>query len=292
MLIALFPNATKDETFPLSQQIIRFFKRHNITLAAEEPVAKRLGIPSLEESDKTKIRYSLTVGGDGTILRLAHRHPELSAPVLGIKLGGLGFMADVPVSHLEERLELLLAGKYTVRDCMVIFGQLTASDPSDHLVLSEGATGFAVNEVVLHRGSNPCLIDLEVYVDGVYLNTFSADGLIIATPCGSTAYSLAAGGPILTAEVNAYVLTPICPHTLSNRPIVLMPRRELRVHYVSRHAPIEVIFDGYESFALPTDSSVILKRRPSHTFRLIELEGHDAFATLRTKLNWSGQLRS
>lgn len=288
MLIALFPNATKEETFPLARRIIDFFHHHNIQVVAEEPIAKRLGVGSLEETDINAISYLISIGGDGTLLRLAHRHPELTAPVIGVKLGGLGFMADVPVSHMEERLELLLAGKYTVCERMIISGQLTTSNPKE---LLEGSKGFAVNEVVFHRGSNPCLVDLEVYVDGVYLNTFSADGLIIATPCGSTAYSLAAGGPILGAEVNAYVLTPICPHTLSNRPLVLMPQKELRVHYISEHDPIEITFDGLQSFPLPTGSSVIIERA-TRTFKLIELEGHDAFATLRTKLGWSGQLRS
>lgn len=288
MLIALFPNMTKEETFPLAQQIVHFFHQHQVTVVAEGSVAEKLSIPALEHVDKMAIHFLITIGGDGTLLRLAHRHPELTAPVIGIKLGGLGFMADVPVSHVEERLTMLLAGRYTICERMVIAGQLTNTDQE----LLEGVTGFAVNEVVLHRGFNPCLIDLEVYVDGLYLNTFSADGIIIATPCGSTAYSLAAGGPILSAEVNAYVLTPICPHTLSNRPVVLMPRHELRVHYVSAHPPIEVTFDGFESFPLPTGASVIIKHDTTRIFRLIELEGHDAFAILRTKLNWSGQLRS
>lgn len=289
MLVALFPNATKKETFPLARRIIDFFHQHDVAVVAEEAIAKRLSIPALKQTDITTINYLITIGGDGTLLRLAHRHPDLTAPVLGIKLGGLGFMADVPVSHMEEKLSLLLAGRYTERDSMIISGQLTRSDKH---VLDEESQGFAVNEVVVHRGLNPCLIDLEVYVDGSYLNTFSADGLIISTPCGSTAYSLAAGGPILTAEVEAYVMTPICPHTLSNRPIVLMPRRELRVHYISQHQPIDVTFDGIESLSLSTGSSLIIKRDHTRVFRLIELEGHDAFATLRTKLGWSGQLRS
>ena len=289
MLIALFPNALKEETFSLARRIIHFFRERNVSVVAEEAVAARLGIPSLEQTDKTAIDYLISIGGDGTLLRLAHRHPELTAPVIGIKLGGLGFMADVPVAQMEERLSLLLAGRYTINQRMIIVGQLTTSDKD---VFVEGSRSFAVNEIVLHRGVNPCLVDLEVYVDDLYLNTFSADGIILSTPCGSTAYSLAAGGPILTAEVDAYVMTPICPHTLSNRPVVFMPRHQLRVHYISRHAPIDVTFDGMETFALPTGASVIIQRDNTRTFRLIELEGHDAFATLRTKLNWSGQLRA
>lgn len=288
MLVALFPNMTKQETLSLARQIVHFFHEHHVTVVAEEAVAQQLGLPALEDVDTTAINFLISVGGDGTLLRLAHRHPELTAPVIGIKLGGLGFMADVPVAYLEERLKMLLAGRYTICERMILSGQITHTE---ELIL-EGATGFAVNEVVLHRGFNPCLIDLAVYVDGVYLNTFSADGIIIATPCGSTAYSLAAGGPIVSSEVNACVLTPICPHTLSNRPLVLMPRRELRVHYISEHEPIDVTFDGFESLPLPTGASVIIKRDTTRTYRLIELENHDAFATLRTKLNWSGQLRS
>jgi NAD+ kinase len=162
--------------------------------------------------------------------------------------------------------------------------------------MMDGETGngercFAVNEIVVHRAKNPSLIDLAIHVDGTYLNTFSADGVIIATPSGSTAYSLAAGGPILTPDLSAFVITPICPHTISNVPIVLMPKREIAIQYLSEYAPVEVIYDGICTFTMK--SGDVFHVRPSkEQFRLVNLHAHDYFSTLRTKLNWSGTLKS
>src|SRR4029079_10073793 len=117
-------------------------------------------------------------------------------------------------------------------------------------VLESGKKLLAVNEFVFHRGHVPSLIELAVTIDGDYLNTFSADGIILSTPSGSTAYSLAAGGPILTPELEDFVLTPICPHTISNRPIVLMPQKHIQVKYLSPYLPVEVTYDGISTFTL------------------------------------------
>jgi len=152
------------------------------------------------------------------------------------------------------------------------------------------APNFAVNEIVIHRASNPCLVDLAINVDEHYLNTFSADGVIISTPSGSTAYSLAAGGPIVTPELNALILTPICPHTISNRPIVLYPKNEITIEYKSNHAPVEITFDGFPCFSINA-GEVITITLSQRLFRLVSMPGHDYFSTLRNKLGWAGKLR-
>jgi NAD+ kinase len=149
---------------------------------------------------------------------------------------------------------------------------------------------FAVNEIVIHRAHNPSLIDLSIHVDGTYLNTFSADGIIVATPSGSTAYSLAAGGPILTPEIDAFVITPICPHTISNRPLVLMPKEKIEVQYLSPYAPVEITYDGFSRFTMQTDE-VFTIFKSKKKYKLVSLKRNDYFSTLRSKLAWSGQLR-
>src|SRR5262249_14775531 len=123
-----------------------------------------------------------------------------------------------------------------------------------------------------------------------YLNTFSADGVIISTPSGSTAYSLAAGGPILTPELNALVLTPICPHTISNKPIVLRPEKEIRGEYNSEHAPVEITHDGIPCFTMNTGEKLTITHS-DRLFRLVAMNDHDYFATLRNKLGWTGKIR-
>jgi NAD+ kinase len=143
---------------------------------------------------------------------------------------------------------------------------------------------------VIHRGQNHSLVELSIHVDGTYVNSFLADGVILATPTGSTAYSLAAGGPILSPTLDAVVITPICPHTTSNRPLVLTADREILIEYKSPYGPVEVRADGLEVYPLETSESLLIKRS-SHTFNLVHLQRHDYFATLRTKLGWSGKLR-
>jgi NAD+ kinase len=147
----------------------------------------------------------------------------------------------------------------------------------------------AVNDIVVHRGSNQSLIELRLSVDGVYVNTFVADGMILATPNGSTAYSLAAGGPILSPTLDAIVLTPICPHTISNRPIVIPASHSIQIEYLSPYDPIDLRADGLHSHLLPSLGSLTVTRS-RHTFKLVNLHRRDYFSTLRTKLGWSGKL--
>lgn len=279
MQIALFPNLNKPHSRKIARDIAIFLKDRGVKVTAEDEVAGEIEAEPLSMVSPKDIDILISLGGDGTILRLYHRHMELEAPILGINLGGLGFMADIPQTDIYPCLEDILAGRYTVQERLMMEGR---TNNHEHC--------YAVNEIVIHRERNPCLIDLSVYVDGTYLNTFSADGMIVATPSGSTAYSLAAGGPILTPELNAFVLTPISPHTISNRPIVLMPKREIKIEYISHYQPVEITYDGYPSYKIATGECFTIT--PSQKkFKLINLNRHDYFATLRTKLGWTGKLK-
>lgn len=239
-----------------------------------------LGALPLSSVSPSELQFMVTMGGDGTILRLVHEHPQIDAPIVGINLGHLGFMADIPLSDLYPSLADLLKGDYRVEERIMMQGQPL-----------HGAPTFAVNDIVIHRAQNPSLIDLAIHVDGTYLNTFCADGIIIATPSGSTAYSLAAGGPILAPNLHAWMITPICPHTISNRPIVLMPEQELKIEYLSEHKPVEVVIDGMTQIPLHTHETFIIVPCQK-TFKLVTLFRRDYYSTLRTKLGWTGKLRS
>lgn len=280
MIFALFPNTKKINSKDIAFQVKEYLLSKNMSVVAEEEISQEMGVRSLKDIDLNEIDFIVTFGGDGTILRRLHRHPSIQAPVFGVNLGSLGFMADIPINQIFSSLDKLIAGKYTVQERLVLDG-----------IHENGERSFAVNDIVIHRAHVPSLIDLSIFVDGKYLNTFSADGLIISTPCGSTAYSMAAGGPILTPELNAIILTPICPHTLSNRPIVLMPKQELLVHYSSHYDPVEITFDGMTPFQMHSEEKLKVVESTTKKFRLVELEGHDYFSTLRTKLGWAGKLR-
>ena len=149
---------------------------------------------------------------------------------------------------------------------------------------------FAVNDIVIHRASNPSLVELAIHVDGVYLNTFEADGVIIATPNGSTAYSLAAGGPIISPDLEALALTPISPHTISNRPIVLTANQEIQIQYLSDYDPDRSPRRWVSHHTLQTGEVFRITRSPKN-FKLVSLLRRDYYSTLRTKLGWSGKLR-
>jgi NAD+ kinase len=280
MLIALFPNEMKNNSLKIAAEVGQFLKDNQVEIVAEDRLATMIGARPLSEINIGDIDFRISLGGDGTILRLVHRHPALQAPLLGINVGSLGFLADIPLHDIYPSLQDLLKGQYTIQKRMMMEGSS-----------SNGDRCFAVNEIAIHRAQNPCLIDLAIYVDGRYLNTFSADGIILSTPSGSTAYSLAAGGPILAPELDAFVITPICPHTISNRPIVLLPKQEILIKYLSSHLPVEISYDGMTSFTLATQetfTAIVSK----HRFQLVNLIRHDYFFTLREKLGWQGKLKS
>lgn len=276
MRIALFPNLTKPGSLQISLDIRDFLQKKGILVVTEEEKTNALSVPTLSSVPPDEIDFLISLGGDGTILRIIHAHPDLHAPILGINLGSLGFMADVPIQDTYEALQSIIDGRYTIHERVVVEGSIDSTNSC-----------FAINEIVIHRATNPCLIDLEIEVNGSYINTFSADGLIISTPNGSTAYSLAAGGPILTPDLNALVITPICPHTISNRPIVIGFDQEIKVSYQCPYAPIEIAYDGFSLQKI--DSAGQLTIRPStRKFRLVTFPGHDFFSTLRSKLGWTG----
>jgi len=244
MIIALFPNEQFKRSLELATGIREFLEKHKVTVVAEDEKADSIGAKPLSKVDPKEIKFLIVMGGDGTILRISHRFSHLDAPILGINLGHLGFMADVPVA-----------------------------------------------DIVIHRATNHSLVELAISVDGVYVNTFVADGIIIATPNGSTAYSLAAGGPILSPDLDALVITPICPHTISNRPLVLSTNRQIEIKYVSKYDPVEIRADGLDSHLLST-GSIFKVKKSGQSFKLVNLFRHEYFSTLRKKLGWSGKLTS
>ncbi len=275
--IALFPNEKKKHSFELAIRIREFFEERGIAVLAEEEKASKIGALPISSVDPKKIDLLISMGGDGTLLRITHQFSHIDAPILGVNLGHLGFMADIPASDIFPSLIDLLSGAYTIDQRLV----LKAS--------SRKQTLHAVNDIVLHRAKNYSLIELAIQVEGVYINTFVADGIIVATPTGSTAYSLAAGGPILAPTLDAIVLTPICPHTISNRPIVLTADQKIEIEYISQYDAIDVRADGLAAFPMKSGDKLTIEKS-SRTFKLLNLRRHEYFSTLRKKLGWSGKL--
>jgi len=280
MKIALFPNIQKRQSKSIAIGIKEFLHKEGVDVLVEDEEAKLIDCEKLSSVKPEEIDFSISFGGDGTILRIIHKYPHLNAPILGINLGSLGFLADIPVPEIYPSLHDLINGEYQILERLMIEGETL-----------DGKKFSAVNDMVVHRAQNPSLVDLSIHVDGHYLNTFSADGIIISTPCGSTAYSLAAGGPIIEPGITALVITPISAHTISNRPIVIRPDEDIQIQYLSEAMPVEVSNDGFSIHKLKT-GEVFTIRFSERIFRLVSLKQHDYFATLRTKLGWAGKMRA
>lgn len=280
MIIALFPHEKIKKSFEIAKEIQQFLSKNKITVVAEDEYAKEIGAKPISTINDNDIQFLISMGGDGTILRLSHKYKHLDAAIVGINLGFLGFMADIPLNDIKSSLQDLIDGSYMIDNRLMLKAKAPGKD-----------IHYASNDMVLHRGENHSLIELKVSVDGSYLNTFSCDGLIIATPNGSTAYSLAAGGPILNPELEAFVITPICPHTISNRPFVLSSDHKIEIEYLadSHQKPIVVYADGIDHFSMNDKDSYTFSKS-TKKFKLVKLKRHDYFSTLRTKLNWSGKL--
>jgi len=276
MIIAVFPNDQFPESYKIAKEIRDFLDKKGVKVVAEDDQAGKINAIPMSKVDPKEIKFLISMGGDGTILRLYNKYQDLNAAIIGINLGHLGFMADITINNIQPSLEDLLRGNYTIENRLVIRAERR-----------DGTRYYAVNDVVLHRGKNYRLVELSVHVDGIYMNTFVADGLIISTPNGSTAYSLASGGPILSPNLEGFVITPICPHTISNRPFVLTSKHEIMIRYESVYESLDVCIDGQEHFSMQANETLTLCKS-DHIFRLVNLTRNDYFSVLRTKLGWSG----
>jgi NAD+ kinase len=242
---------------------------------------------SLDEiADKSNIVIAL--GGDGTLLRAARAVGDRLTPILGVNVGSLGFLTEVAVTEMYEALEEIAADGYKYEDRMNV----------DAAVLRNGeqiASFTALNDMVLNQGALSRVIELKTAVDCSYLATYTADGLIVSTPTGSTAYSLSAGGPIVNPSMEAIIATPICPHTLAVRPMILAPNQELSVDLwagdsVHGEPEVTLTVDGQVGFDLVSDDRVIFTRSERKT-RLV-LSGYRTFyEVLRQKLKWGDTRR-
>jgi len=222
---------------------------------------------------------AIAIGGDGTILKAAHLLANHRIPLLGINRGHLGFLADIPAEYVTEQLEQILAGNYVEDERFQLHCQV---DRDNRTVINSDA----FNDVVIQRWNIAKLIQLTTYINGKLVNTQRSDGLIIASPTGSTAYALSGGGPILHPELDALVLVPICPHTMSNRPIVIAGDNTIEVVVGTPeidHARLTC--DGEIKCELAAGDRVIVRKK-ANKIRLIHPADHDHFSILRAKLNW------
>jgi NAD+ kinase len=220
------------------------------------------------------------LGGDGTFLSAVRWIGDQSIPVLGVKFGEVGFLAETSEESLFSAAEAVLSNSFTTSPRMRL--QVTLSRNGKKII-----NETVLNDVVINKGALARLAHIETYINDHYLTTYRADGLIVSTPTGSTAYSLAAGGPVIHPSVPAVIMTPICPFTLTNRPLIIPDTSVIKIRLEKRSSHIMLTFDGQQGVKITNKDTIVIKKSP-HPINMIIIPDQDYYDVLKTKLRWSG----
>jgi NAD+ kinase len=263
--------------------LLHYLRSHGLDVLLDDSTTGILHHPELSPVPRELIAercdLAIAVGGDGTLLNAARSLTDAGVPVLGVNRGRLGFLADVLPTEMTAQLDRILAGDYETEPRALLHARVLRGH--DCIMESD-----ALNDVVVHKWDIARMIDLETSIDGKFLNRQRSDGLIIATPTGSTAYALSGGGPILHPTLDAIALVPICPHTLSNRPIVI--NGHARIEVVVQGSGVteaQITCDGQVKYGLTVGDRILVERK-AKALQLIHPPGHDHYQVLRRKLRW------
>ena len=267
-------------------QLVAWLAERDITLVGgpeieREQIEHQTGcaVPQVE-TDKlaAEVDLMLVLGGDGTMIATARMVGDHEVPVLGVNYGGLGYLAEFRIEELYTALESILSGNYRLDRRVMLAVELRRGDDPPK-------TSRVLNDVVINKSALARIIEIETYFDHYYVSSFRADGLIVSTPTGSTAYNLSAGGPVIFPSMNAVVITPICPFTLSNRPIVVPDNAEIELLLKTDNEEVALTLDGQVGFQMEVADRVLI-RKSRTTFNIIQPSNRNYFDVLRDKLRW------
>jgi NAD+ kinase len=278
--IAIFAKVHDPRCQGVAEELIDWLVKRGLSPLVEAHLSRHLKNSGGMEREAIAEQADLVVvlGGDGTLISVARLVGEREVPILGVNLGSLGFLTEITLAEMYPALELCLQGEYEVSERMM----LRASVVRDGVEIE---THRVLNDVVINKGALARIVDMETMVDDSYLTTFKADGLIISTPTGSTGYSLAAHGPIIHPCMECLVITPICPHTLTNRPIVVASDAGISITLKSENEDVLLTLDGQVGVELFYGDTIKISRA-NHRTRLVRSSSKDYFEVLRTKLKW------
>lgn len=284
--IGIIAKRNKPEAIPLVRNLVEWSQPRKIELYVEEELGKFFTPPLLgshlnligREDLPARVEMIIVLGGDGTLLSVARQVWNRDIPILGVNLGGLGFLTEIHLEELYRVLERVVQGDFKADERDV----LSAS------VIRRGGKVvefIVLNDAVINKGALARIIDLETTINGQYVTTFQSDGLIISTPTGSTAYNLSAGGPIVYPSLHTLIITPICPHTLTNRPIVIPDDVQVRALLKSKQQEVILTLDGQQGFPLEYEDVVEVKKAEGRIL-LVKSPYRHYFELLREKLKW------
>ena len=269
-------NSSKELGLEAAQRLIQILKKRNIQICANKSLADALEAPGLyEPSGYSECEMLIVLGGDGTILRALDLAIPYDLPILGINVGRLGFLTEIEMKDMEQDLQLVLDGRYTIDERMTI-----SVDGYDN------ETMFALNEIVISRSTPEMrILSLEYCSYGTVINRISGDGMIIASSTGSTAYSLSAGGPIVSPGLDCFVLTPVCPHMLNVRPVILSSNDRITIRAADDRSQARAVLDGRKFIPMEGENAEITIRRSPRNAKFIRVHDRNYFELLRGKLS-------
>ena len=290
MLVGIIANITKGNVLDVVSSFITKLRKEKISYLLTNSILEKTGKlklkidkDSISEDDEIYKSSDLiiSIGGDGTMLATAYKAHIYDKPVLGLNLGKLGFLVETDVAQMDSVIDILKKKKYTIEERMVLTGNCIGHQTGELI---------AVNDLVIEKGRWPKMIELSLWVDDEYVTTFSADGLIVATPTGSTGYSLSTGGPIVSPTAKAITLSPISPHSLTVRPIVLSSEQVIKIKADSPYKDVQVSCDGQRVYNFPPPLEIEIKKS-DRSLKLIKTSLTTYFGTLRKKLLWGIDVR-
>ncbi len=282
MVIAVFGNTLRSETIREVKHIVEFLQLRGVDVVLSQELrheAFNRELPSVEDyiaHTGETIDFAISVGGDGTFLTTASLVGNLDIPILGVNCGHLGYLAEVQIQNVDQVLDQLINNQYTIEQRRML--EVTCSQPNKII------SPYALNEVAILKSGLSSMITIEVSINGEFLHSYKADGLLLATPTGSTAYNLSVGGPLLDPHVNAIVLSPVATHSLNIRPLVILDDSKIDLKVTSRNGNYMMSVDGRSQVL---DESLQLHiERSSRTIKILRVEGQSFMKSLKDKLNW------
>lgn len=285
--LGLFGKYGSKDVGHVIERLCAFVRSRNLKVLLEDATAEFMNQPCAEARPLATIGadidLAVVVGGDGTMLHVARSMSDYGVPLIGVNLGRLGFLTDIPTDRLEDELGRVLDGNFKSEQRTLLEAGVLRAGKELH-------AANALNDVVINKGALARLIEFETWVNGEFVNSTRADGIIIATPTGSTAYALSAGGPILHPNLPAIVIVPICPHTLSDRPLAVSSDSHVEIVMISTaQQSAHVTLDGQTNFSIQ-DHDRVRVRRGARPVTLIHPSRRNHYDVLRAKLHWGEQL--
>lgn len=294
MKVAIYGQYYQNSTEPIINDIFDFFNHNKVEMVIESDFLKLLNEKEIINTDYAtysshdeldgSFDMMISIGGDGTILRAATLVRDSGIPILGINAGRLGFLAMVQKENISTFLQIVIDKKYTISKRTLI--SVTCSPENEDIL----DINFAMNEISVNRKDTTSMITIETHLNDEYLNSYWADGLIIATPTGSTGYSMSCGGPILTPAVKSLAITPIAPHNLTARPLVIPDETEIKLKVSGRESQFLVSMDSRIAFI--DNESVLTIKKTDFQINMVEIPGETFLKTLRNKLSWGEDKRN